>query len=105
MEGSLWVTVRGVVAGQVPDYQGLVAGTRQQHVWVLEGGSEGSDPSAVALKGALENELFSHAEDCRGADQSKCDVELMRGFKYLEVFARVPLWVWLSEALLGWKAR
>lgn len=53
VEGSLWVTVRALVAGQVPDDQGLVAGSRQKHVWVLEGGCEGGNPSAVALEGAF----------------------------------------------------
>ena len=60
VERSLGVTVRGVVAGQVPDDQSLVARTRQEHIWVFEGGREGGNPSAVALKGALENECFRH---------------------------------------------
>ena len=60
VEGSLWVTVRALVAGQVPDDQRLVAGTRKEHVGVLERGRKGSDPSCVALKGALENQLLSH---------------------------------------------
>lgn len=63
VKGSLWVTVGGVVAGQVPDDQGLVAGSRQEHVWVLEGGSEGSNPAAVALKGALQDKSLRHVED------------------------------------------
>lgn len=33
VEGSLWVSVCGVIAGQVPDDQGLVAGGGQEHVW------------------------------------------------------------------------
>lgn len=32
VEAPLGVTVRGLVAGQVPDDQGLVAGTGQEHV-------------------------------------------------------------------------
>jgi hypothetical protein len=60
VERSLWVSVGGVVAGQVPDDESLVAGTRQEHVWVLEGGSEGGDPAAVALKGALQDESLRH---------------------------------------------
>ena len=32
VEDRLGVTVRGLVAGQVPDDEGLVAGTRQEHV-------------------------------------------------------------------------
>lgn len=62
VERSLWVAVRALVAGQVPDDQRLVAGTRQEHIWVLEGRREGRDPAAVALKGALQNELFCHLE-------------------------------------------
>lgn len=63
VERALGVTVGTLIAGQVPDDEGLVAGTRQEHVWVLQGGREGGDPSGVALKGALENELFRHDED------------------------------------------
>lgn len=55
MERSLWVTVGSLVAGQVPDDEGLVAGTRQEHVGVFERGREGRNPSAVTLKGSLEN--------------------------------------------------
>jgi len=66
VQRSLWVSIRALIAGQVPDDQRLVAGTRQEHVWVLEGGSEGSDPSAVALKGALENKLLGHLEGLCG---------------------------------------
>jgi hypothetical protein len=58
VKGSLWVAVGAFVAGQVPDDESLVAGTRQEHIWVFEGGRKGSDPSAVALKGALKNERF-----------------------------------------------
>ena len=32
VEAPLGVTVRGLVAGEVPDDQGLVAGTGQEHV-------------------------------------------------------------------------
>ena len=64
MERSLWVSVAALVAGQVPDDQGLVAGSREEHVWILEGGRKRSDPAAVALEGTLENELFRHLEAC-----------------------------------------
>ena len=65
VERSLWVSVRGVVAGQVPDDESLVAGTRQEHVWILEGGSKGGDPAAVALKGALQDKSLRHDYCCR----------------------------------------
>ena len=55
MQRAFWVAVGALVAGQVPDDQGLVAGSRQEHVWVLERGSEGRNPSAVALEGTLED--------------------------------------------------
>ena len=78
VEGALGVTVRGLITGKVPDDEGLVTGTGQEHVGaepllvyahdilecckllLLEGGSEGSDPAGVALKGTAENELLSH---------------------------------------------
>lgn len=60
MERTLRVTVRALIAGEVPDNQCLVAGSGEEHVGVFEGGREGGDPSRVTLKGALENELFRH---------------------------------------------
>lgn len=62
VERALGGSVGGLVAGQVPDDQRLVAGSRQEHVGVLERSRKRSDPTAVALKGALENESFRH--DC-----------------------------------------
>jgi hypothetical protein len=34
---SLGVTVLGLIAGEVPDDQGLVAGSRQEHVGAVQG--------------------------------------------------------------------
>ncbi len=68
MKRSLWVAVRALVAGQVPDDQRLVAGTRQEHVGVLEGGRERGNPAAVALKGALQDELLRHDYGLRVAE-------------------------------------
>lgn len=79
MQRALWVTVSTLIAGQVPDDEGLVAGSRQQHVWVFQRGREGCNPSAVTLKGALENKLFRHVEGSLGGAQSICDVGLRRG--------------------------
>lgn len=36
LEGALWVSVGGLIAGQVPDDEGLVAGSGQEHVWAAE---------------------------------------------------------------------
>ena len=78
VEGALGVAVRGLITGKVPDDEGLVTRTGKEHVGarplsvyarqilgyckllLLEGGSEGSDPAGVALKGAAEDELLSH---------------------------------------------
>lgn len=85
LETALGVSVGGFVAGQVPDDQGLVAGSGQQHVGaiiknssqnfvpskiqssdrdrsllLLQGGGKGSNPAIVALKGAAKNQLLSH---------------------------------------------
>jgi hypothetical protein len=80
VEGAFGVAVRGLITGQVPDDEGLVTRTRQEHVgaepllvhapWImyccklllLEGGGQGSDPAGVALKGAAEDELLSHCD-------------------------------------------
>ena len=35
-EGALWVSVGGLIAGQVPDDEGLVTGSGQEHVWAAE---------------------------------------------------------------------
>lgn len=86
MERSLWVSVRGLIAGQVPDDQGLVARSRQEHVWVLERGREGGDPSAVALKVALENELFRHVEGLSGRCSIGLRRRVRRGFKIYREF-------------------
>lgn len=63
VERSLWVAVRALIAGQVPDNQALVARAGEEHVGVFERGSEGCNPSAVSLKGALQDELFGHLEE------------------------------------------
>jgi hypothetical protein len=78
VERSLWVTVRALIAGQVPDDQALVARTREEHVWVLKGSSEGRNPSAVAHKGALEDQLFGHLEVVDGG--MICDVLIFSKF-------------------------
>lgn len=84
MQTPLGVTVRGLVAGQVPDDQSLVARTGQEHVGagctsvtarlapgatfvgrgyaLLQRGSKGGDPARVALEGTTEYELLGH--DC-----------------------------------------
>jgi len=91
VEATFGVTVRGLVAGEVPDDEGLVAGSGQEHVGaarglascarialsgmdmdmdmdmgmvnvLLEGSRQGSDPSGVTLKGATEYQLLGH--DC-----------------------------------------
>ena len=66
VQRSLWVAVGGLVAGQVPNDKSLVARTREEHVGVFERGREGGNPTAVALKGALENELFRHVDGGSG---------------------------------------
>lgn len=71
---SLWVTIRGLVAGQVPDDQRLVTRTGEEHIGVFKRGREGCNPAAVALKGALENELFRHVEGSFG----RCSIDLRR---------------------------
>lgn len=78
MERSLGVTVGALVAGQVPDDQRLVARTGQEHIRVLEGGRKGGDPARVALKGALENELFGHLV---GVARSICDEGFEQEFR------------------------
>jgi len=60
LEAALGVTVGLLITGKVPDDQGLVAGSGQQHVGVLQGGGKGSNPAIVALKGAAKNQLLSH---------------------------------------------
>lgn len=36
VEGALWVSVLALVAGQVPDDQGLISATGQEHVWAIQ---------------------------------------------------------------------
>lgn len=80
VEGAFGVAVRGLITGKVPDDEGLVTRTGQEHVGagpllvcalgilccckllLLEGGGQGSDPAGVALKGAAEDELLSHCD-------------------------------------------
>ena len=80
MEGSLWVTVGALVAGQVPDDQRLIARTGQEHIGVFERGREGGDPAGVTLKGTLEYELFRHLAGSFG----RCSIDLRR--RVWEVF-------------------
>lgn len=47
VERPLGVTVLGLVAGEVPDDQGLVTGRGQEHVGVLHGGSQAGDPAIL----------------------------------------------------------
>ena len=83
MQTPLGVTVRGLVAGQVPDDESLVARTGQEHAGagrmsvfarlarlstffrgyaLLQRGSKGGNPARVALEGTTEYELLGH--DC-----------------------------------------
>jgi hypothetical protein len=78
VERTFWVSVRTLVAGQVPDDQGLVARAGQEHIWVLERSRERGYPSGVALEGTLENELFRHLEVvCRCSIGSRLKVEVL----------------------------
>lgn len=47
VERPLGVTVLGLIAGEVPDDQGLVAGAGQEHVGVLNGGGQAGDPAIL----------------------------------------------------------
>lgn len=86
VQTSLGITVRGLIAGKVPDNERLIAGTRKEHVRagymladcrdanprkvahiLLERGRQGSDPAGVALKGASQNQLLGH-DFCRVAE-------------------------------------
>jgi hypothetical protein len=81
VEAAFGVAVRGLVAGQVPDDERLVARAREKHVGagrrsvscaarhmcilstmyaLLKGGSKGSNPARVALEGTTENQLLGH---------------------------------------------
>lgn len=83
LQAALGVAVSLLIAGKVPDDQGLVAGTGQEHVgaksrnqksdvrtwmrkiwsiWLLllQRGGEGGNPAIVALEGAAKNQLLSH---------------------------------------------
>lgn len=80
VERALGVAVGSLITGKVPDDEGLVTRTGQEHVGavtmlvaahsscpcckllLLEGGGQGSDPAGVALKGAAEDELLSHCD-------------------------------------------
>ena len=54
LERALGDTVAGLIAGKVPDDEGLVAGTGQQHVGVLEGSGQGLD-TAGQISNAIAN--------------------------------------------------
>ena len=80
VEGAFGVAVGGLITGEVPDDEGLVTRTGQEHVGavpplvdahvvprsckllLLERGGKGSDPAGVALEGAAEDELLSHCD-------------------------------------------
>jgi hypothetical protein len=83
VQTPLGVAVRGLVAGQVPDDERLVARAGQEHVGagrksviarlarratflgghaLLQRGSKGGNPARVALEGTTEYELLGH--DC-----------------------------------------
>ena len=80
LEGAFGVAVGGLITGEVPDDEGLVTRTGQEHVGavpplvdahvvprsckllLLERGGKGSDPAGVALEGAAEDELLSHCD-------------------------------------------
>ncbi len=82
VQRSLGVSVRALVASQVPDDQALVARTRQEHVRIFKRRSEGCNPSAVSHKGALEDELFGHLERFRGKCSMNCEyLQLVSNFR------------------------
>ena len=85
VQRALWVAVGGVIAGEVPDDEGLVAGAGEEHVGaaklsmdlspvtvhqciLLKRGGQAGDPAGVAFEGAAEDELFCHDCGVRGLE-------------------------------------
>lgn len=76
MKNSFGVAIRVFITSKLPDDDGLVwalrstkelcknvihtSGSRQNHVWVLRGGSNSGNPSFVAGEGAEKTQGFSH---------------------------------------------
>lgn len=83
VKGAFGVAVRSVITGEVPDDERLVTRSGQEHVgagWarsvrllervgvkriLLERGSQAGYPARVTLKGAAEDELLRHVDECR----------------------------------------
>ena len=61
VQASLGIAILLVIAGQVPDYESLVTGGGEKHVWIFETCSQGGDPACMALQLAAHNELLRHA--------------------------------------------
>lgn len=100
LQAALGVTVGLLIAGEVPDDQGLVTGTGQQHVGakrrsqvrrtfeakirasllLLQRGGKGGNPAIVALEGAAKNQLLSHVgnETMEGKDGRSRSLTLRR---------------------------
>lgn len=84
VKGSLGVAVRDLITGEIPDDEGLVTATRQEHVGaihqsanysnpsfccgvaLLQRSRKGGDPAIVALEGASEDKLLAHDRVGRG---------------------------------------
>lgn len=60
VEALLRETVRIVFVGKGPHHNGLITGSRDDHVRIFRSGCNGGDPSGVATEVALENKCVSH---------------------------------------------
>ena len=63
MQPLLRDSVLAVLAGQLPDDEGLVPGAGQDHVGVLGVGGDLGDPSIVAREGSAQSHVLTHLEE------------------------------------------
>jgi len=58
VEGTTRNTEVGVLSGQLPDNDGLISGSRQDHIGAFGSGGDGGNPSSVTLKDTSELKNF-----------------------------------------------
>jgi len=54
-----WYAIASLVLGQTPDDERVIAGTRDEHLWVDGAASNLGDPATVALKGTAQIHYFT----------------------------------------------
>jgi len=60
VKDAFWIAIFTIFASQLPDKDGLVSRTSQDHVWVLRRSCNRGDPAAVTAQNTFKHQTFRH---------------------------------------------